>query len=317
MAQLQVAVIGVGPRGLTHLDALRGFDDVTLAAVCDPSDAARDAAAGEYGAVARYAGVDDMLDAETLDAAFVAAPAHLNAEAALPCLRRGVSTLLEKPPGMSAAETVQLRDAAAESGAIGMVGWNRRFHPMIVAAREMVESRGPITQIVGEFHKSMSRLEAGGERHAKVVMDNMLYETPIHSIDLVRALAGSDVTQVHSVVRRAFSQYKDIHAALIEFQNGCVAQITSNYTTDARLERYEIHGRDVSAYLEGVRQGHVMGDGGRVEIERTGGNGTVEQARHFLDAVKAGKPVGPPAADLGEAVKTMELAGAIMAGLRD
>ena len=42
-----------------------------------------------------------------------------------------------------------------------------------------------------------------------------------------------------------------------------------------------------------------------------------EQARHFLDAVKAGKPVGPPAADLGEAVKTMDLAGAIMAGLRD
>ena len=317
MAQLQVAVVGVGPRGLGHLDILSAFDDVRLAAVCDPVAEARDAAGDDFGVAGRYASVEKMLDSETLDAVFVAAPTHLNAVAALPCLRRGVNTLLEKPPGMSPAETVELRDAAAASGAIGMVGWDRRFHPMVVAAREMVESRGPITQLVGEFHKSMSRLEAGGERHAKVVMDNMLYETPIHSIDLVRALAGSDVAEVHSVVRRAFSRYKDVHAALVLFQNGCVAQITANYTPDARLERYEIHGRDVSAYLEGVRQGHVMGDGGRVEIERTGGNGTVEQARHFLDAVKAGKPVGPPAADLGEAVKTMELAGAIMAGLRD
>lgn len=317
MAQLRVAVVGVGPKGLSHLDTLRSFGDVTLAAVCDPSEAARDAAADEYGVAARYASVDDMLDAETLDAAFVAAPVHLNAVAALPCLRRGVNTLLEKPPGMSAAETAELRDVAAASGAVGMVGWNRRFHPMVVAAREMVESKGPITQLVGEFHKSMSGLEAVQERYADVVMDNMLYETPIHSIDLVRALAGSDVSEVHSVVRRVFSQHKDVHAALVEFENGCVAQITSNYTTDARLERYEIHGRDVSAYLEGVRQGYVMRDGERFELEHSDSGGTAEQARHFLDAVRDGRPVGPPAADLDEAVKTMELADAIMAGLRE
>ena len=194
-----------------------------------------------------------MLDAETLDAAVVATPPHLNAVAALPCLRRGVSTMLEKPPGLSTAETEELRDAAAASGALGMVAWNRRFHPMVVAAREMVESRGPIAQIVGEFHKPMTRLEKW-ERYTPEVMDNMLYETPIHAIDLVRALAASEVTQVHSVVQRRFSTHKDVHAALVEFENGCVVSITANYTTDARLERYEIHGRDVSAYLEGIRQ---------------------------------------------------------------
>ena len=48
-----------------------------------------------------YADVEAMLDAEELAAAIVATPAHLNAEAALPCLERGVDTLLEKPPGMS------------------------------------------------------------------------------------------------------------------------------------------------------------------------------------------------------------------------
>ena len=195
-----------------------------------------------------------------------------------------------------------------------MVAWNRRFHPMVVAAREMVEARGPIAQIVGEFHKPLTRIMKW-ERYAPEVMDNMLYETPIHAIDLVRALAGSDVVQVHSVVSRRFSKYKDVHAALVEFENGCVVSITANYTTDARLERYEVHGRDVSAYLEGVREGYVQVDGGRVEIESTGSNGTVEQARHFFDAIRNGTPIGPPAADLDEAVKTMKLLAAIMDGL--
>ena len=316
MSNLRVAVIGVGPRGLNHLDAIDELDDVTLAAVCDPSDEARNAVVARYGPEAAYASVDEMLDAETLDAAVVATPPHLNAVASLPCLRSGVSTMLEKPPGLSTGEAEELRDAAAASGALGMVAWNRRFHPMVVAAREMVEERGPIAQIVGEFHKPLTRIMEW-ERYTPEVMDNMLYETPIHAIDLVRSLAGSDVTQVHSVVQRRFSTYKDVHAALVEFENGCVVSITANYTTDARLERYEIHGRDVSAYLEGIREGHVMRDGDRVEIEATGSNGTIEQARHFFDAVRDGTPIGPPAADLDEAVKTMELLAAMMDGLRE
>ena len=316
MSKLRVAVIGVGPRGLNHVDTVAESDDVTLAAVCDPSDDARNAVVAKYAPEASYAHVDEMLDAEDLDAAIVATPPHLNAVAALPCLRAGVSTMLEKPPGLSTAEAEELRDAAAESGALGMVAWNRRFHPMVVAAREAVESRGPIAQIVGEFHKPMTRI-VEHERYAPVVMDNMLYETPVHAIDLVRALAGSDVAQVHSVVQRRFSMYKDVHAALVEFENGCVVSITANYTTDARLERYEIHGRDVSAYLEGVREGHVMRDGDRFEIEYDGSNGTDEQARHFFDAIRAGGPIGPPAADLDEAVKTMELLAAMMEGLRE
>lgn len=316
MSKLRAAVIGVGPRGLNHLEAIDAFDDVTLAAICDPSDESRSAAAAKYVPEATYASVDEMLDAEALDAVIVAVPPHLNAVAALPCLRRGVNTMLEKPPGLSTPETEELRDAAAATGALGMVAWNRRFHPMVAAAREMVESRGPILQIVAAFHKSMTDTKTR-RPYPPNVLDNMLYESPIHAIDLVRALAASEVAEVHSVVRRTFSGYKDVHAALIEFESGCVAQVTSSYTTDARLERYEIHGREVSAYLEGVQRGHVFQDGGRVEIEYTGSHGTEEQVRYFFDAIKDGRPIGPPAADLDEAVKTMELLAAIMDGLRE
>ena len=110
---------------------------------------------------------------------------------------------------------------------------------------------------------------------------------------------------------------EDVHAALAIFKNGCVAQISANYTTDARLERYEIHGRDISAYLEGIRGGtiHTVGDDPQpMATDRP--DGATAQARYFLDCVRDHRPIGLPAANLDEAVKTMELCEAILAGLR-
>ena len=313
MSNLRVAVIGCGGRGRGHMKILSQFDDTDLVAVCDLVEAARNSAADMFNVSNRYERIDELLDNETLDAIFVATPAHLNGEAALPCFERGVHTLLEKPPGMSVAETTALRTAAEQTGAKGMVGWNRRFHPIIVEAKRQVTARGPVTQIVGEFHKSITRLTGRFPEH---LMDNMFLETPIHALDTIRAVAEADVQEVHSVVQRAISDYKDVHAALILFDNGCVAQHIANYTTDARLERYEIHGRDISAYLEGVSQGTVFCDGTQHKLTAAGTGGTVEQNRYFLDCVKSDTPVSFPAANLDEAVKTMQLAEDILNGLR-
>ena len=315
MSKLRVAVIGCGSRGRGHMKILSQFDDTDLVAVCDPVEVARNRAADTFNISNRYEQIDALLDSETIDAIFVATPAHLNGEAALPCFERGVHTLLEKPPGMSVAETVALRDAAARTEAKGMVGWNRRFHPIIIEAKRQVTARGPVTQIVGEFHKSITRLAESG-KFPEHLMDNMFLETPIHALDAIRAIAEADVQEVHSVVQRAISDYKDVHAALILFDNGCVAQHIANYTTDARLERYEIHGRDISAYLEGVSHGTVFCDGTHHQLTEAGTGGTVEQNRYFLDCVKSDTPVSLPAANLDEAVKTMQLAAAILNGLR-
>ena len=252
MANIPVGLIGCGGRGRGHVRALHELADVELVAVCDPVAVSREQVGDEWGVERRYADVEAMLDAEELAAAIVATPAHLNAEAALPCLERGVDTLLEKPPGMSLDQTRALKEAAEASGARGMVGWNRRFDPLVLQVREEIESRGPIYQLVGEFHKSMSGFIAGG-RFPEIVMDNMLLESPIHAIDLVRHLGGSPVAEVHSFVRRA-SAYKDVHAALVVFENDCVAQICANYTTDARLD---LHHRRPPRALRNPRPRHL------------------------------------------------------------
>ena len=70
------------------------------------------------------------------------------------------------------------------------------------------------------------------------------------------------------------------------------------------LERYEIHGKDISAYLEGVSQGTIFCDGTQHKLTESGSSGSVEQNRYFLDCVKSDTPVSLPAANLDEAVKT-------------
>ena len=318
MSKLRVGFVGCGGRNRRgHMSFMSTFDDVEMAAVCDPVAEARDGAGEQYGIAARYERVEQMLDAEELDAVVVATPAHLNAVAAQPCLERGIDTLVEKPPGMTVSETLSLREAAARTGAKGMVGFQRRFHPMVVKAQEMIAARGPMTQIVGEFHKSMTR-EVKSGYHDESVLENVIMETPIHAIDLVSAVARSDVAEVHAVARRAVSKYTDVFAALVMFENGCVAQIVANYTTDARLQRYEFHGRDISAYLEGISEGVLVYDGKRESLEDPGGTGGgYELDRHFIDCVKGDRPISLPACDLEGAVKTMELTEAIVAGLRD
>ena len=315
MANIPVGLIGCGGRGRGHVRALHALADVELVAICDPVAANREQVGDEWGIERHYATIEAMLDAEELAAVIVATPAHLNAEAALPCLERGIDTLLEKPPGMSLDQTRALKEAAEASGARGMVGWNRRFDPLILQVRTEIAVRGPIYQLVGEFHKSMSRFVAAG-RFPAIVMDNMLLESPIHAIDLVRHLGDAPVAEVHSFVRRT-SAYKDVHAALVVFENDCVAQLSANYTTDARLERYEIHGRDISAYLEGISTCELVCDGERKCLQKAGTDSTLAQAAHFFDSIRADGPIGPPAADLDEAIATMELATAILAGLRD
>jgi predicted dehydrogenase len=314
--RIRVAVIGCGGRGQGHMALLREFADVELVAVCDMRREAAEAAGERFGVARRETRIEAMLELVSPDAVVVAATVMENARVATRCLERGVPTLLEKPPGMSLAETAALRDVAARAGVPAMVGFNRRFHPLIVQAWDAVRERGPVTQVVGEFHKSMTQILAAG-RFPEDVLDAQLLESPIHAVDLVQAVAGAPVVEVQSIVRRAMTRYRDVHAALIRFANGCVGQFTANYTTDARLERYEIHGHGISAYLEGVDRAELVCDGGRRPLTteaRTGG--TREQDRYFLDCVRERRQPVYPAATLEEAVKTMALAEAILEGSR-
>ena len=306
MKEIRAALIGCGGRGRGHARHIAAIDGAVMTAVCDLDETRRTAAAEELGGVATYAAPERMLEAESPDAVVVAVPPEFNAPVAQICLEAGVPTLLEKPPGLHVSETRALLEISERTGARCMVGLNRRFNPAIREAKRLVCERGPLTTIVGEFHKNLVDIEERGILKPPV-LDRYFYETPVHALDCVRALADSPVAEVHSFSGSFFSGYRDVYGGLILFESGCVAHLVANVTAGARLERYEMHGRSASAYLEGVRSGQVIIDGQVTELTCSGDESTREQNRYFIDRVRDGRPFGPPACDLHEAILSMEL----------
>ena len=363
--RLRLAVIGCGGRGMGYVKLLGGaeppFEDAELYAVCDPHEATRDGVGVEFGVepAHRHASVQDLLEGDgvALDGVVIATPAHLNQICALPCIKAGLHVMMEKPPGLSVAETSALRDAAVASGSKVMVAWNRRFHPLIVRARELVLQQGPITQVLGEFHKDMrsfvnkeiagANMSTGrgglpGVAYRKrewwdgtkwtqgfppSILDKMFMESPVHALDVVRSMGG-DVAETHAFSDRVFTDYRDVHSVMMRHEGGCISTVIANYTqpTGHRLERYEIHGHGITAHLclpdpvTGKDTAWVRRDNGMDRTEvldfsgdvGAGNGGTTEQLRYFADAVLNDTPIGLPAANLDEALKTMAVAAATL-----
>ena len=307
---MNIAFVGCGRRGRYHMSAFADIDGVNISGVYDPFESARNSAADQFGSTA-YSSVEQLIDSAEPDGIVVATPAHLNAEAALHVLSYGIPTLIEKPPGLSSTDARRLLTVAQRKSTNVMVGLDRRFNPLVTESLARVRRNGPIVQITGEFHKDI-RDFTDDPRFAQDIFNYMMLESPIHALDLVCFAAGSNVSKVSGYVRQTNSSYRDVHAALIEFENGVVAQFSANYTTGGRLERYEIHGRQISAYLEGVNRAWVMAEGESHDITAfTQLTSTQIQDNYFIDCIKSGKNFSNPAATLEDGVKLLKLAEAI------
>ena len=305
---LRIGLAGYGRRGRGHIRAVNEISEARITAISDPVATAREAALVELEDVAVHSTVTSMVESGDVDAIIVAAPAQLNGDVAIEAIERGIPVLIEKPPALSVAGVTNLRESATRSGSKVMVAFNRRFNPLIQAAIDVIQETGPLRQIVAEFHKDIHEF-TDDPRISPTIMDLMLLESPIHSADIVTHFADAPVRNVHAVVKRTVSGFRDVHAALIEFDNDVVCQFTAAYTSGGRLERYELHGDFVSVYLEGIQRGWILRDGERSELnaEYEPGIDTLAQARNFVRSVIDDAAYPPPAATLESSIATLRL----------
>jgi predicted dehydrogenase len=330
VAKLRVGVIGAGKISAgSHLPCLVNYGDVDLV-LCEVDGARLRKVGDEFAIRDTRTDYREMLASDKLDAAIVLTHPPATYGVAKDCLAAGLPTLMEKPPGMTTAETRDLLATARANGTQGMVAVNRRFNPLLTEARQMVEANGPLVSIVAEFyHFSMAlyrRMGSSEESLASIVTPGS-----IHTVDLIRYLGG-DVAEVHAMADRAVDRHADSFTALIRFQNGAVGLLNYNLTTSVRIEKVSFHGNQASAFLVGladscvVHKGDVTYDLANVRRRDPSSpewsdkphnpwiNGWWHQDRFFLDAVRDGRPIGFPASDLEDAVKTMELIDMIRDG---
>jgi predicted dehydrogenase len=314
---LKVAVIGAGNIAEKHLEVLRAFSDVELAAICSRGNPRINALAEKFGIRDKFTDYRIMLDTVFADAVLVLVSAMQIVPVAAECLKRGIPTLLEKPPGLSANEAESLAQIANETGCLNMVALNRRFYSVVQRAREEILSVGPLVSVLVEGPERLAEVKAVGI-HPPEIIEGLLFANGIHCIDLLRYFGG-DVDHISATSNRWDEQQDNSFDALIKFHGGTTGHYISHWispgswsvTLYGKGRRISLNPLEKATLTEADRSEKLL-PVANVDVEFK--PGLYAQNRFFLDCVKEKRDITYPAADLVDAVKTMRLIEAIRGG---
>jgi predicted dehydrogenase len=315
MEKVRVALIGAGGMANgVHYPSLATFEDVTLVGLCDLVEDKLKATADKFGIEKRYTDYKKMLEETQPQAVYVLMPPHHLFDLAIYVLEAKLHLFIEKPPGVTTEHTRQMALAADRSGVLAMVGFNRRYIPLLSKCKAMVAERGEMLHCVATFYKH----HFAGAYYKGAV--DILTSDCIHAVDTLRWMAGGDVTDVVGDVRYLCEEtYANSFNALMRFDNDCSGVLLGNWCVGKRVHTFEMHARGISAFVDCNSIAHVYRDNQEegVTLSATEVAGSEEnrvfygfeaQSRHFIDCVKTG---AEPSSSMQDAVKTMELVDAI------
>jgi len=250
---MRLAVVGAGAFGEHHARVLGGMAGVELVAVADPNLERAQQVAGRFGAqaVADYRDVIGRVDAAT-----VAVPTVLHVEIAEALLRGGLDVLVEKPMAADLEGADRLVSAARERDRVLAVGHLERFNPAVEAASRL--ARMPLFFEVHRMSPFTPR-----SLDVDVVLDLM-----IHDLDIILSLVESQIKLVQAVGLPVLTGQADIAHVRVEFENGCVANLTASRVSTERIRKLRFFQPRQYVSVDYSRQDAVVfGVGASREIE--------------------------------------------------
>ncbi len=303
MSRLKVGVIGVGYLGRFHAQKYAGMDDVDLVGVADTSHERAIEIAAECGTEG-FTDYRPLL--EKVDVLSIAVPTQFHFEVAQDCLRAGRHILLEKPITQTIAEADELIKLARERKLVFQVGHLERFNPAVMALRGILKN-----PLFIESHRLAPFRTRGTD--VNVVLDLM-----IHDIDIILNMVGSEVKTVNSVGVPVISDEVDIANARLQFENGCVANVTASRASRDAMRKIRIfqedayisidyHERKISILRKGGGENAIPGlpDISMEERQFEQGDSLLEEIHSFVTAVKTG---GAPAVSGEDGRRALALA---------
>ncbi len=241
MPQLSIGLLGAGRIGRVHAEAIGLTPTARLVAVADAFPEPAEEVADATGAEVRS--VDEIMAADDVDAVFITTPTDLHADQIELAARAGKAIFCEKPIDLDVARVRDCLEVVAETGALLMVGFNRRFDPHFRKVRERIDA-GDIGEV--EMVTIISR-DPGPPPVAYLERSGGLFrDMAIHDVDMARFLLGEEPVAVQAVgsvlVDPTIGEVPDIDSAAITLvtASGRIAQISNSrrasYGYDQRIE---------------------------------------------------------------------------------
>jgi predicted dehydrogenase len=229
---LKVGVFGVGHLGKIHLNNWKEIGGVELVGFYDPDDDNSEKVSEKYQ-LPRFTNEDKLIDA--CDAIDVVAPTTFHFELCEKTIRKGKHVFVEKPLANTMEEARQLVKLAQESNIKLQVGHVERFNPAFLALKDI-----KLNPLFIEVHRLAQFNPRGTE--VSVILDLM-----IHDIDIILSIVKSDVKNISASGVAVMTETPDIANVRIEFDNGCVANLTSSRISMKKMRKMRLFQKD--AYI--------------------------------------------------------------------
>jgi predicted dehydrogenase len=210
---LKIGVIGAGHLGKIHIRCIQSIPNYNLVGFYDSDEATVDAVSKEYK-INAFKNIDDLI--ENVDVVDIVTPTISHYTYAMKALKKFKHVFIEKPIVATVDEAKSLLAISKEADVKIQVGHVERFNPAFLSVKETLNNPMFI-----EAHR-LSMFNPRGT-DVPVVLDLM-----IHDIDIVLSVVKSKVKKVHASGLQIISETPDIANARIEFDNGCVANLTAS-----------------------------------------------------------------------------------------
>jgi predicted dehydrogenase len=229
---LKVGVIGAGHLGKFHLNNWAEIEGVQLVGFCDTDDANANLVSEKYNLI-RYATPDQLID--VCDAIDIVAPTSSHFELCEAAIKKGKHVFVEKPLANTMDEARILVKLAKEANIKFQVGHVERFNPAFLALKDY-----SLQPMFIEVHRLAQFNPRGTD--VSVILDLM-----IHDIDIILSLVKSNVNYISANGVSVMSDTPDIANVRIEFDNGCVANLTSSRISMKKMRKMRLFQKD--AYI--------------------------------------------------------------------
>lgn len=251
--KLKIGVLGAGHLGKVHIRCIKMLpEQYELVGFFDPNPQSSEAVAAEFE-LKSFDDVDSLI--QECDVVDVVTPTLNHFDCASSAIKAHRHVFIEKPITNTLEEAKSLMQLSHEADVKLQVGHVERFNPAFVAARDAFDEPRFI-----ETHRLAQFNPRGTD--VSVVLDLM-----IHDIDIVLNVVGANVTKISASGVAVLSENPDIANARIEFDNGCVANLTASRISLKQMRKSRFFQKN--AYIsvdflekqaEIVRMKHVEGE---------------------------------------------------------
>jgi predicted dehydrogenase len=229
---LKVGVFGVGHLGKFHLNNWKEINNTELVGFFDPNDDAAQEVSDRYQ-IPRFLEADRLMD--VVDAVDIVAPTNHHFDLCKLAIRKGKHVFVEKPLANTMEEARELVKLVKESRIKFQVGHVERFNPAFLAVQGL-----ELNPMFIEVHRLAQFNPRGTE--VSVILDLM-----IHDIDIILKLVKSEVKHISASGVAVMTDTPDIANVRVEFNNGCVANLTSSRISMKKMRKVRVFQKD--AYI--------------------------------------------------------------------